>query len=108
MNLGWTEILLIGGILLLLFGPSKLPGLGKSMGEAIRGFKKGLSELDSNLDSHLDSELEANKKPAPQRQQESQPTRVVAPHQDRIEAQTQNYGEKTSVDQAEHKEKNQS
>lgn len=44
MNLGWTEILLIGGIALLLFGPSKLPNLGRSLGESIRGFKKGLSE----------------------------------------------------------------
>jgi sec-independent protein translocase protein TatA len=44
MNLGWTEILLVGGIALLLFGPSKLPNLGRSMGEAIRGFKKGISE----------------------------------------------------------------
>lgn len=44
MNLGWTEILLIGGIALLLFGPSKLPGLGRSLGESIRGFKKALSE----------------------------------------------------------------
>lgn len=44
MNLGWTEILLIGGIAMLLFGPSKLPNLGKSLGESIRGFKKALSE----------------------------------------------------------------
>lgn len=44
MNLGATELLLILGIALLLFGPSKLPGLGKSLGEAIRGFKKGLNE----------------------------------------------------------------
>lgn len=43
MNLGWTEILLVGGIALLLFGPSKLPSLGRSLGEAIRGFKKGIS-----------------------------------------------------------------
>jgi sec-independent protein translocase protein TatA len=43
MNLGWTEILLIGGIALLVFGPKKLPDLGRSMGEAIRGFKKGIS-----------------------------------------------------------------
>lgn len=49
MNLGWTEILLIGGIALLLFGPSKLPNLGRSLGESIRGFKKGLSE-DSTTD----------------------------------------------------------
>ena len=44
MNLGFTELLLIAGIALLLFGPSRLPGLGKSIGEAIRGFKKGLNE----------------------------------------------------------------
>lgn len=44
MNLGWTELLLIGGIALLLFGPNKLPGLGRSLGESIRGFKKALNE----------------------------------------------------------------
>ena len=46
MNLGMTEILLILAIALLFFGPSRLPGLGKSMGEAIRGFKKGLDGQD--------------------------------------------------------------
>jgi len=44
MNLGWTEILLIGGIALLVFGPKKLPDLGRSLGEAIRGFKKGITQ----------------------------------------------------------------
>lgn len=47
MNLGWTEILLIGGIALLLFGPNKLPSLGRSLGESIRGFKKALNEEPS-------------------------------------------------------------
>jgi sec-independent protein translocase protein TatA len=46
MDLGMPEILVIVVIALLLFGPSKLPGLGKSMGEAIRGFKKGLKETE--------------------------------------------------------------
>ena len=31
-------------IALLIFGPSKLPELGKGMGEAIRGFKDGLKD----------------------------------------------------------------
>jgi sec-independent protein translocase protein TatA len=44
MNLGWTELLLIFGIGLLMFGPSRLPNLGKSLGESIRGFKKGLND----------------------------------------------------------------
>lgn len=48
MNLGMQEILVIGLIALLLFGPKKLPELGKSMGDAIRGFKKGLNEPDTN------------------------------------------------------------
>lgn len=46
MNIGWTEILLLLGLGLLLFGPSRLPNLGKSMGEAIRGFKKALDGSD--------------------------------------------------------------
>jgi sec-independent protein translocase protein TatA len=59
MNLGWTEILLLLGLALLLFGPSRLPGLGKSMGEAIRGFKKGISDQEDvpparDVNEHLD------------------------------------------------------
>ncbi len=42
MSLGPMELALLLGIALLVFGPSRLPGLGKSVGEAIRGFKKGM------------------------------------------------------------------
>jgi TatA/E family protein of Tat protein translocase len=35
------EILLIMGVLLLLFGASRLPQLGSSLGSAIRNFKRG-------------------------------------------------------------------
>lgn len=41
-----THWLIILAILLLFFGPSKLPGLGASLGKAIRGFKSGLNEID--------------------------------------------------------------
>lgn len=44
MGLGLPEVLVILVIALLFFGPSQLPGLGKSLGEAIRGFKKGMNE----------------------------------------------------------------
>jgi sec-independent protein translocase protein TatA len=43
-----THWLIILAILLLVFGPSRLPGLGSSLGKAIRGFKQGLNDLDSN------------------------------------------------------------
>jgi sec-independent protein translocase protein TatA len=44
MRLGFGEILVILALALLFFGPSKLPQLGASLGQAIKGFKKGLSE----------------------------------------------------------------
>ncbi len=48
MGLSPMHLILILGVVLLLFGPSRLPGLGKGIGEAIRGFKKGLQgdEID--------------------------------------------------------------
>jgi len=38
------HLVLILGIALLVFGPQKLPELGKGLGEAIRGFKNSLRE----------------------------------------------------------------
>jgi sec-independent protein translocase protein TatA len=43
-KLGLPELLLIGGIALLIFGPSKLGDLGKGLGEGIRGFKSALRD----------------------------------------------------------------
>jgi sec-independent protein translocase protein TatA len=40
------ELLVIGFIVMLLFGPGKLAGLGKGLGEGIRGFKKAMSGED--------------------------------------------------------------
>jgi sec-independent protein translocase protein TatA len=38
------HLLLIFGIALLIFGPSKLAGLGKGLGEGIRNFKSAMKE----------------------------------------------------------------
>jgi sec-independent protein translocase protein TatA len=43
-GIGMPELSVIVVIVLLLFGPTKLPALGKSLGEAIRGFKKAVDE----------------------------------------------------------------
>ena len=45
-KIGLWEILLIVGIALLLFGPSKLASLGKSLGEGLRNFKSAMKEDD--------------------------------------------------------------
>lgn len=52
-SLGVTEMLVIGAILVLLFGPSQIPKLGKSIGATIREFKgvgKELSKLHDEDD----------------------------------------------------------
>lgn len=48
MGIGPWHLLALIAIVLIFFGPSRLPTLGKSMGEAIRGFKKGINgeEID--------------------------------------------------------------
>jgi sec-independent protein translocase protein TatA len=53
MRLGFGEILVILALALLFFGPSKLPQLGASLGQAIRGFKKGLSETEEDKTEKL-------------------------------------------------------
>lgn len=42
-RIGWMEVALILGIVLVIFGPGKLPGLSKSMGQAVRNFRDGIS-----------------------------------------------------------------
>ncbi len=42
MNISLWHLIILLVILLLVFGPSRLEGLGSSLGKAIRGFKKGL------------------------------------------------------------------
>ncbi len=42
------HLLLILVIVLVIFGPGKLPELGESLGKSIRGFKKALAEKDED------------------------------------------------------------
>ncbi len=41
-----SHMLILALILLIFFGPSRLPALGQSLGKAIRGFKEGLNEVN--------------------------------------------------------------
>ena len=42
--IGTTELLLIGGLALLLFGGKKLPEMMKGLGQGVKSFKQGMNE----------------------------------------------------------------
>jgi len=56
MNLGMSEILIILVIVLILFGPKKLPELARGLGQSIREFKKGASEIKQEFEQVVNEE----------------------------------------------------
>ena len=46
-SLGFTELILILVIVLIIFGAGKLPQLGEGLGKAIKGFKKSVHEAEA-------------------------------------------------------------
>ncbi|CCX57158.1 tatA/E family twin arginine-targeting protein translocase [Bacteroides sp. CAG:1060] len=44
--IGWTEVLVIALVVLLLFGGKKIPEMMKGLGKGVRSFKEGLREVD--------------------------------------------------------------
>jgi sec-independent protein translocase protein TatA len=60
-NLGIQEIIVIFVIALIIFGPRKLPEIGKSLGKGLAEFKKASNELRQNWEAEvqMDKEKEA-------------------------------------------------
>lgn len=59
-----TEIAIIGGVILLLFGGSKIAGFGKSLGQGIKEFKQEVSDDDASPKSSA-SPLASSGSPSP-------------------------------------------
>jgi sec-independent protein translocase protein TatA len=65
-SIGMPELIIIFVIALIIFGPRKLPELGRSLGKSIEEFKKASNELKSTLEEEIRLEeqrstLEASK-----------------------------------------------
>ncbi len=48
-KLGFWEIILILCVVLMVFGPNKLPEVGRSLGKGIREFKKASKEITDSI-----------------------------------------------------------
>ncbi len=52
-SIGMPELVIILVIALIIFGPRKLPELGKSLGKSINEFKKASTELQNTLEQEI-------------------------------------------------------
>jgi len=69
-SLGFTELILILVIVLIIFGAGKLPQLGEGLGKAIKGFKKSVHEADT-----IEAEAQAQAQAA--QQQAAAPVQAI-------------------------------
>jgi sec-independent protein translocase protein TatA len=65
-NIGPTELIIVLVIVLIIFGPKRLPGLGRSLGSGMREFKDSLTgkgkdeEREQLVEEHAEEPVEAD------------------------------------------------
>lgn len=83
-SIGMPELVVILVIALIIFGPRKLPELGRSLGRSLGEFKKASSELQRTLDEEIRIEDTKERRASTRAEQDSaiaaaQPTAVSTP-----------------------------
>ena len=58
LGIGPMEIILILIVGLLVFGPEKLPQIGRDLGKALRSFKKATTDISAEVSRELEKEKE--------------------------------------------------
>jgi sec-independent protein translocase protein TatA len=64
-SIGMPELIIILVIALIIFGPRKLPELGKSLGKSINEFKRASADLQNTLEQEIKLEEQKTAAPTP-------------------------------------------
>jgi sec-independent protein translocase protein TatA len=75
-SIGMPELIIIFVIALIIFGPRKLPELGKSLGKSLAEFKRASNELKSTLEEEIRVEEQQQKTAEAQKVVAAGPTPV--------------------------------
>lgn len=74
--IGTTELLLIGGMALLLFGGKKLPEMMRGLGQGVKEFKHGMNEVKGEGESNPSEQLMGEEDNAPLKEVEVKPEKT--------------------------------
>ncbi|XP_015875362.2 sec-independent protein translocase protein TATA, chloroplastic [Ziziphus jujuba] len=75
-GLGVPELVVIAGVAALVFGPKKLPEVGKSIGKTVKSFQQAAKEFESELKKEPDSIEPPVDKPTAVSEEEKQDVKV--------------------------------
>ena len=81
-GIGVTELVILLVVLLILFGPKRLPELGRSLGRGMREFKDSISGKDD--DEAVHHQLAAELPPADEQPRYKTPARVESRERDTV------------------------
>jgi len=81
-SIGMPELIIIFVIALIIFGPRKLPELGRSLGKSIAEFKKASNELKSTLEEEIRLEEQRSTLEASKAAATAPAAPVAVPHAD--------------------------
>ena len=68
--IGWPELVILLVVVLIVFGPGKLPDIGNAIGRGVREFRKASNDLEESIRGE------------PQKPQKPQQTQAAAPKDD--------------------------
>jgi sec-independent protein translocase protein TatA len=79
-SIGFGEILVILLLALMIFGPKRLPEMGRTVGRSLREFRKAAADLRAEIESDTDDDVPRVPSPADQPQTDAdQPQTTPAP-----------------------------
>lgn len=78
-SLGAPELIIIGLIVVLLFGVGKLSGLGKDLGSSVKEFRKAVKDEDAKPPQELPAQQYQQPAPPQQYQQQAPPQQQYTP-----------------------------
>jgi len=64
-GLGWPEILVIGLVVLLVFGPRRLPEIAEAFGASIKKFRRATQDVKDEVKREIDSAPKSDRKDPP-------------------------------------------